>query len=140
MVASAVFITDLQGKSIISRNYRGDVPLTRAVERFAKYLLDTPDEQKKPIFQADGHADFHVEEDVGSSGNDGESYVYVNVSFVQHFLSRERDDVACCYCEWKMCFSFLSFAHETLDDFFLRSSPICISVPSRPAIPMSVSF
>jgi hypothetical protein len=80
MVASAVFITDLQGKSIISRNYRGDVPLNRAVERFAKYLLDTPDEQKKPIFQADSNADFYMEEDVGSTGNDGESYVYVNVS------------------------------------------------------------
>ena len=33
MVASAVFITDLQGKAIISRNYRGDVPLTKAIER-----------------------------------------------------------------------------------------------------------
>lgn len=80
MVASAVFITDLQGKAIISRNYRGDVPLTRAIERFAKYLQDTPDEQKKPIFQADSNADFFVEEDVGCTGNDGETYVYVNVS------------------------------------------------------------
>lgn len=80
MVASAVFITDLQGKSIISRNYRGDVPLTRAIERFAKYLQDTPDEQKKPIFQADTNSDFFVEEDVGCTGNDGETFVYVNVS------------------------------------------------------------
>lgn len=80
MVASAIFITDLQGKSIISRNYRGDVPLSRAIERFAKYLMDTPDEQKKPIFQADVNSDFFVEEDVGSTGNQGESYIYVNVS------------------------------------------------------------
>ena len=82
MVASAVFITDLQGKSIISRNYRGDVPLTRAIERFAKYLQDTPDEQKKPIFQADANADFFVEEDVGCTGSDGETYIYVNVRMV----------------------------------------------------------
>lgn len=27
MVASAIFITDTKGKVIISRNYRGDVPL-----------------------------------------------------------------------------------------------------------------
>ena len=27
MVASAVFILDLKGKVIISRNYRGDVPM-----------------------------------------------------------------------------------------------------------------
>jgi AP-1 complex subunit mu len=81
MVASAVFITDLHGKSIISRNYRGDVPLNRAIERFAKYLSDTPDEQKKPIFQTDACGDFFVEDDVGSTGNQGaESYVYVNVS------------------------------------------------------------
>ena len=83
MVASAVFITDLQGKSIISRNYRGDVPLSRAIERFAKYLQDTPDEQKKPIFQSDSNADFFVEEDVGCTGSDGETYVYVNVSHGQ---------------------------------------------------------
>jgi hypothetical protein len=89
MVASAVFITDLQGKSIISRNYRGDVPLNRAVERFAKYLSDTPDEQKKPIFQADSNADFYMEEDVGSTGNDGESYVYVNVSALHCFYRLE---------------------------------------------------
>lgn len=81
MVASAVFITDLQGKSIISRNYRGDVPLNRAIERFAKYLSDTPDEQKKPIFQTDSCGDYFVEDDVGCTGNQGaESYVYVNVS------------------------------------------------------------
>ena len=80
MVASAVFITDLQGKSIINRNYRGDVPLTRAIERFAKYLSDTPDEQKKPIFQADAAGDYFVEDDVGCTGNDGETYVYINVS------------------------------------------------------------
>jgi AP-1 complex subunit mu len=28
MVASALFIMDLKGKIIISRNYRGDIPLT----------------------------------------------------------------------------------------------------------------
>lgn len=80
MVASAVFITDLQGKSIISRNYRGDVPLTRAIERFAKYLDDTPDEQRKPIFHVDTSGDFAIEEDVGGSGPGGETFVFVNVS------------------------------------------------------------
>ncbi len=84
MVASAVFITDLQGKSIINRNYRGDVPLTRAIERFAKYLSDTPDEQKKPIFQADAAGDYFVEDDVGCTGNDGETYVYINVSSTEY--------------------------------------------------------
>ena len=28
MVASAIFITDTKGKVIISRNYRGDIPMS----------------------------------------------------------------------------------------------------------------
>jgi len=80
MVASAVFITDLQGKLIISRNYIGDVPVTKAVERFAKYLTDTPDEQKKPAFHVDSNSECLFEEDVGGTGPGGESYVYVAVS------------------------------------------------------------
>jgi hypothetical protein len=80
MVASAVFITDLSGKSIISRNYRGDVPLNRAIERFAKYLVETPDELKKPIYYVDANGDNLVEEDVGGTGAGGETFIYVAVS------------------------------------------------------------
>lgn len=79
MVASAVFITDLQGKSIISRNYRGDVPLNKSIENFQRYLDQTPDEQRKPIFHVHG-SDFMVEEDAGGNGPGGETIVYVNVS------------------------------------------------------------
>lgn len=86
MVASAVFITDLSGKLIISRNYRGDVPLPKALERFAKYLADTPDEQKKPIFYADVNGDFLVEDDVGGTGNGGETFVYVSVCKIDFYL------------------------------------------------------
>ncbi|GKY90873.1 AP-1 complex subunit mu-1 [Mayamaea pseudoterrestris] len=78
MVASAVFITDLSGKVIISRDYRGDVPLGRAIERFSKYLDETPDEQKRPIFYVDHHGDAFVEEDVGATGKNGETFVYIN--------------------------------------------------------------
>jgi AP-1 complex subunit mu len=80
MVASAVFITDLSGKSIISRDYRGDVPLHKAIERFARYLDETPEEQRKPVFHVDrGGDNFYAEEDVGAAGPGGESFVYVNV-------------------------------------------------------------
>jgi AP-1 complex subunit mu len=78
MVASAVFITDLTGKSIITRNYRGDVPLTKAVDRFAQYLAETEDEAKKPVFHVDTSGD--VSEEVGATGPGGETFVYVNVS------------------------------------------------------------
>ena len=77
MVASGVFITDVQGKHIISRNYRGDVPITKAVEVFAKYLTEIPDEQKKPIFYHDG--EFMMEDEAGATGNKGETFVYVSV-------------------------------------------------------------
>lgn len=80
MAPSAVFITDLQGKAIISRNYRGEIPLSKAVERFSKYLQEVPDEQKKPIFYVDQGGDFLIEEDVGATGNEGESYLYVSLS------------------------------------------------------------
>lgn len=92
MVASAVFITDLSGKMLISRNYRGDVPLNKAVERFTKYLLDTPDEQKKPIFYSDVSGEFLHEEDVGGTGIGGETYVYIAVSvhvFAASFVALE---------------------------------------------------
>lgn len=85
MVASAVFITDLQGKAIISRNYRGDVPsLNKSIERFGKYLSNTPEEQQKPIFFTNSEGDLFFEENVEAApANDstGESFVYVSVSF-----------------------------------------------------------
>ena len=80
MVASAVFITDLSGKSIIARNYRGDVPLTKALERFSNYLVEVDDEQKKPVFHVDDSGDTLVGEDVGCTGPGGETYIYIQVS------------------------------------------------------------
>lgn len=91
MVASAVFITDLGGKAIISRNYRGDVPLTRAIERFSKYLTDVPEEQKKPIFHIDSSGEANVEEDVGGVGPGGETFVYISVS-INNFLYQSTND------------------------------------------------
>lgn len=79
MVASAIFITDLSGKSIISRNYRGDIPLSKAIERFASYLADVDDDAKKPIFHVDGNGEIDSEnlEEIGSTGVGGETFVYI---------------------------------------------------------------
>ena len=87
MVASAVFITDLQGKAIISRNYRGDVPLTQVIETFAKYLVEVDDEAKKPVFHVDVNGDVQSGEDVGATGTGGEHFVYVSVSTDQRYSS-----------------------------------------------------
>ena len=53
MVASAVFIMDLKGKVIISRNYRGDVPLNVA-ERFSLYVQEKDEVEMRPVFTIDG--------------------------------------------------------------------------------------
>lgn len=82
MVASAVFITDLQGKSIISRNYRGDVPLNKAIDQFQTYLTEVEDEAKKPVFHVDTNGEISVGEDVGANGIGGEHFVYVAVSTI----------------------------------------------------------
>ena len=83
MVASAIFITDLSGKAIISRNYRGDVPLTKAIETFSKYLTEVEDEVKKPIFQVDTNGDVMESiEDVGTTGPGGETFIYIQVRLV----------------------------------------------------------
>ena len=79
MVASAIFITDLTGKPLISRNYRGDIPLTSAIEKFASYLLEVEDDTKKPVFHVDSSGDVLLTEDVGCTGVGGETFVYVQV-------------------------------------------------------------
>jgi hypothetical protein len=70
----------LQGKAIISRNYRGDVPLPRAIEQFQNYLMEVDEEAKKPIFHVDSNGEISVGEDVGANGVGGEHFVYVAVS------------------------------------------------------------
>ena len=90
MVASAVFITDLSGKAIISRNYRGDIPLTTAIERFQKYLTEVNEESKKPVFHIDSNGDLVLDEDVGTTGPGGNSYVYCQVCYF-----------VCCVCVFK---------------------------------------
>lgn len=49
MVLSAVFITDLKGKIIISRNYRGDLPMSVA-SKFTQHLQEIDDSERKPVF------------------------------------------------------------------------------------------
>eukprot|EP00004_Rigifila_ramosa_P008149 TRINITY_DN1932_c0_g1_i1.p1 TRINITY_DN1932_c0_g1~~TRINITY_DN1932_c0_g1_i1.p1 ORF type:complete len:439 (-),score=121.14 TRINITY_DN1932_c0_g1_i1:97-1413(-) len=54
MACSAVFLLDLKGKILISRNYRGDVPMNVA-ERFIARLLDEEDSMgSSPIVLEDG--------------------------------------------------------------------------------------
>jgi len=82
MVASAIFITDLSGKSIIFRNYRGDIPLTKAIDRFSSYLKEVDDNNKKPIFCVDAEGSLILDQDgVPASGLGVENFVYIQVRF-----------------------------------------------------------
>jgi AP-1 complex subunit mu len=52
MVASAVFITDLKGKIIISRNYRGDIPMS-AADKFTRRLAEEDSTALAPVWNDD---------------------------------------------------------------------------------------
>lgn len=53
MAASAVFILDYRGKILISRNYRGDVPMGVA-SRFIGKILEEEEMNVKPVTEEDG--------------------------------------------------------------------------------------
>lgn len=49
MVASAIYLLDQKGKVLISRNYRGDIPMN-VIERFPKLLAEQEEENTiKPV-------------------------------------------------------------------------------------------
>eukprot|EP01068_Selenidium_serpulae_P004226 Selendium_serpulae@DN3460_c0_g1_i1.p1 len=51
--ASAIFILDSKGKTIISRNYRGEVPMS-VTDRFVRNVIDQEDSLVKPVFCDNG--------------------------------------------------------------------------------------
>lgn len=53
MAASAVFVLDQKGKILISRNYRGDVPMSVA-SRFINRVLEDDETNIKPIIEEEG--------------------------------------------------------------------------------------
>lgn len=53
MVLSAIFIMDTKGKVIISRNYRGDIPMTVA-ERFSLHIQEKDEMDLRPVFTDEG--------------------------------------------------------------------------------------
>jgi len=60
MTASAVYILDLKGKVLISRNYRGDLPLN-TIEKFPKILMEAEEEgTMTPVMTDDGVTFIHI--------------------------------------------------------------------------------
>lgn len=61
MVASSIIITDLRGKLIIFRDFRGDIPLSIIADKFSNHLSNSDEESEhKPIFQVDDLPGVHM--------------------------------------------------------------------------------
>ena len=54
-MASAIFFLDLKGKTLLARNYRGDIPMS-AVEKFPVLLSEAEEESSAvpPCFSHEG--------------------------------------------------------------------------------------
>jgi len=59
MAASAVFVLDQKGKILISRNYRGDVPMSVA-SRFISRIIEEDETNVKPIIEEEGVSYIYV--------------------------------------------------------------------------------
>lgn len=59
MSISAVFIMDIKGRIIISRDYRGDIPMS-ASQKFTKHLNMEDDSQLKPIVTEGAHTFVYI--------------------------------------------------------------------------------
>ena len=94
MTASAVFILDVKGKVIISRNYRGDVPMN-CVERFATHVLEADEADERPVW---------IEH--------GTTYVYIKYNNLYIMAVTERNSNAA------MLLLFLYRLVEVFKDYF----------------------
>jgi AP-1 complex subunit mu len=59
MVASAVFVMDMKGKIIISRNYRGDIPMSIA-DKFSKHITEDDESNLTPIITDHGYTFIYI--------------------------------------------------------------------------------
>ena len=60
-MASAIYILDLKGKMLISRDYKGDTPHS-VMEKFVKRVVKEDEELSvlPPVFQESGYTFFHT--------------------------------------------------------------------------------
>jgi len=94
MTASAVFILDVKGKVIISRNYRGDVPMN-CVERFSGHVLEADEADERPVWM-----------------EHGTTYIYIKYNNLYLMAVTQRNSNAA------MILLFLYRLVEVLKDYF----------------------
>lgn len=60
MSASAIYILDLKGKTLIFRDYRGDIP-HNVIEKFVKIVVKEAEEDDiRPVFEDGGYSFCHI--------------------------------------------------------------------------------
>jgi len=94
MTASAVFVLDAKGKVIISRNFRGDVPMN-CVERFSGHVLEADEADERPVWM-----------------EHGTTYVYIKYNNLYLMAVTQRNSNAA------MILLFLYRLVEVLKDYF----------------------
>ncbi len=113
MVASAVFVLDLKGKTLISRNYRGDLPVrtknTHKIVRLTPKKMSSIDKFMPLLVQAEEN-----EETVGPvvTSDDGVHFLYVKHSNVYLVATTKRNSNA------TMIFYFLHKLVKVFTDYF----------------------
>ncbi|MES1918831.1 AP-1 adaptor complex mu subunit Apm1 [Bonamia ostreae] len=91
---SAIFILDQNGKPIIQRNYKGDVPLS-AAKAFEEFLEEADDYLKPPVFSRNG---LH--------------YLFISHNNLYLLVISNQDDNV------MMLVSFLNETVSVLEDYF----------------------
>ena len=94
MVCSSVYVMDHKGKILISRNYRGDVPIS-STERFAMRIQEEDEQDMKPVFS-----------------DQGVTYVYIKYNNLYLMAVTQRNSNAA------MILLFLYRLVEVLKDYF----------------------
>ena len=87
-MASAVFVLDLSGRVIISRNYRGDIPMN-AIERFMPLLAETEENEVAvaPVLTDNGITFLHLKHN--------NLYRMLLVGFIHIFCSISINEKKC---------------------------------------------
>mmetsp|Transcript_8708 Transcript_8708/g.27439 ORF Transcript_8708/g.27439 Transcript_8708/m.27439 type:complete len:437 (+) Transcript_8708:53-1363(+) len=102
MVLSSVYIMDLKGKIIISRNYRGDIPPV-AADKFSQKIMESDESDLKPIFTDDGityiyvkHNNLYIMSMTKRNSNVAVALLYLNQlveAFKDYFGSLEEESI-----------------------------------------------
>jgi len=84
-VSAIFFLTDLKGKVLICRNYRGDLPMSVA-DTFSKHLQEDDEAQLSPIITDEGYTYVYIKHQ--NIYLMGVTHMNINVMVIFSFLSR----------------------------------------------------